>query len=512
MLKSAAAAAALFISVVLAAASPQAHAQTAALTLQNSPANGATVAGSIAWTTTVSGGTPDHIDYLIDGTLKWTERAAPYRYNGDSGYLDTKTLSDGTHALLARSITAAGEISTATSTVTVANNPTSPPPPASSLAVTNATPANGATLSGSVRWEAQMTAGAATQIDFLIDGTQKWTERGAPYVYNGDTGSLDTKTLSNGVHTLMVRATDAGGHTATSSITVTVANVASTTLNRTVYCLGSPNYGTGGFAYDGTQFGWIRLYPKNLPSRVSFAGSVSLMKGVGCDTVKAQIQPDDPDPNGSNGPQHAQLYSTDSLVAKYGNLPSFGAVRGNYKWYSFAISTPAGGYKPQSSAAYPNWNELFSWHNGGSAGAPNVILEVATAQQSGCGGAFTKLATPRLEFEVNGGNWSQYPYSGATCRRFFGPNFVAGQRYTIEMGIKWADNGTGTFEGWINGQQVANVSGISNLWTGDNVYPIFENYRPGKAQIGNMITWTNDVYYAGLIAGPTHADVALPGS
>src|SRR3954454_15423810 len=120
MMKFVAAAAALFVSVVIAAASPQAHAQTAALALQNSPGNGVTVAGTIAWTTTVSGGTPDHIDYLIDGTLKWTERAAPYRFNGDTGYLDTRTLSDGSHALLARAVATTGETYSATSTVTVA--------------------------------------------------------------------------------------------------------------------------------------------------------------------------------------------------------------------------------------------------------------------------------------------------------------------------------------------------------------------------------------------------------
>src|SRR5689334_12504552 len=140
MMKSAAAAAALFISVVLAAASPQAHAQTAALTLQNSPANGATVSGTITWTTTVSGSTPDHIDYLIDGVQKWTERAAPYRYNGDTGYLDTKTLSDGSHSLVARATDTSGATYSATSTVTVANNTSS----TSTLGITISSPANGA--------------------------------------------------------------------------------------------------------------------------------------------------------------------------------------------------------------------------------------------------------------------------------------------------------------------------------------------------------------------------------
>lgn len=502
MLRFAAAAAAVLAALFVAASSPEAQAAT--LTVQTTtPANGATVQGTILWDVTVSGGTPDRVEYSIDGTLKWTERAAPYRYNGDTGSLDTRTLADGGHTLVARAFATTGETFTATTTITVANN-------TSGFGITNVSPTNGATLSGSIRWEARMTAGTASQIDFFIDGVQKWTEHGAPYVYNGDTGSLDTRTLGNGTHTLMARATGASGQTASSEVSVNVSNVTST-LNRTIYCLGSPTYGTGGFAYDGTQFGWIRQYPKNMPGRVAFDNSFSLMKGVGCDTAKAEIQANDPDANGGTDAQRAQLYSSDALVAKYGGLPSFGATRGTKRWYSFAFATN-GGYRPQNSTAYPNWNYIFGWHNSGPSGPPNLIIEVATATQPGCGGAFTKLATPRLEVELNGGDTSKFPYNGATCRRFFGPDFVAGQRYTVEMGVTWADNNTGSLEVWINGQQVANISSVSTLWLNQSVYPIFENYRPGKVQIGGLITWTNTVYYAGMLMGPTRNDVALPSS
>jgi hypothetical protein len=500
-------AAAAFIAALAMSAAPS-EAQAASLTVQTkTPAVNAIVSGSVLWEATVSGGTPARVEFLIDGVLKWTENVSPYRYNGDTGALDTRTLTNGTHTLTARAVATTGETFTNAIAVTVSNGTTT-----SSLAIVDVSPTAGATLSGSLVWEAKMTAGTASKVDFLIDGAQRWTEGAAPYRFNGDLGTLDTRTLANGTHTLTVRATDSGGKTATSDITVNVSNSATSgTLNRTVYCFGSPTYGTLGWAYDGTSLGWIRQFPAGLPQRVSYDSSVSVMKGLGCETMKAEIQANDPDTTGGTGPQRAQLYTSDTLLTRYGAQPSLGTGRGNYRWYGFAFATN-GGYRPQNSTSWPNFNYLFSWHNSGSASAPNVIVGVATASQSGCGQALVPLSQPRVYVEVNGGDPAKYPYAGATCRRFFGPTFVAGSRYTVEMGIKWADNGTGSAAVWINGQQVANATGVSTLWLNEGVYPLFENYRPGKAMIGNLISWTNTVYYGGLLAGPTQADVALPSS
>jgi Big-like domain-containing protein/polysaccharide lyase-like protein len=516
-------AAAALVAAALLAAMPG-TAPAASLGVQTkSPAAGATVSGNIVWEATVSNGTPARVEFLIDGALKWTERGAPYRYNGDTSYLDTRTLSNGSHTLTARAVATTGQTFKSAVTVTVSNSsapaPPPPPPPPPALAVATSTPAAGATLAGSLVWEAKVTSGTASQVDFLIDGVQKWTERYTPYRFNGDPGSLDTGTLANGSHKLTVRASDSSGKTATSEITVNVSNSASSTANRTVYCVGSSTFGSNGFnVSDATSLGWVRQYPKGLPQRVAFDSSVSLMTGLGCSTVKAEIQPNDPDPNGGTGSQRAQLYSTDSLLSQYGKLPSLGLARGNYRWYGFALATNSG-YRPQNSGGWPNDNILFSWHHTGSSGVANIALAVATAgpgasagNSVGCSEPFYALAQPRLVVEVNGGDPAKYPYNGATCRRIFGPTFTAGARYTLQMGIKWADDGTGSFELWINDQQVASVANVSTMWTGQSVYPILENYRPGKAMIGNMITWTNTVYYAGLVAGPTRADAALPSS
>ena len=80
-------------------------------------------------------------------------------------------------------------------------------------------------VSGSVLWRVGFN-GSVARVNFTIDNSGiLWSEWGAPYLFNGDTGKLDTTTLSNGSHTLRVVALDSRGRTvATGSKVVTVAN------------------------------------------------------------------------------------------------------------------------------------------------------------------------------------------------------------------------------------------------------------------------------------------------
>ena len=55
-----------------------------------------------------------------------------------------------------------------------------------------------------------------------------------------------------------------------------------------------------------------------------------------------------------------------------------------------------------------------------------------------------------------------------------------------------------------------NVTNVSTLWIGRGVYPVVQNYRPHNARIGNQVTWTNSVYYGGLVKGASRGDVAIP--
>jgi NedA-like, galactose-binding domain/Disaggregatase related/Protein of unknown function (DUF1565) len=92
------------------------------------------------------------------------------------------------------------------------------------VSITTTSPSDGQTVSGSVSWTASVTNGSASRVDFLIDGVLKWTETIAPYVYNGDGNTLDTRTLSDSFHTLTVTAYSSKGGPDSHSIYVRVAN------------------------------------------------------------------------------------------------------------------------------------------------------------------------------------------------------------------------------------------------------------------------------------------------
>jgi hypothetical protein len=184
-----------------------------------------TLSGQVTWTAS-SGVTPNRIEFLIDGSSKWTDPAAPYQFGGDpGGRFDTTSVPDGQHKLTVKAYRDSGNdhATSISVTVTISNGKNPQPPPPSSFAVTSSI-ANGATLTGSLTWTATPSGTTVSSIDFLIDGTLKWTENISPYVFNGDGQQLDTRTLSNGAHTLALQAHAADGRTATTSSAVTVAN------------------------------------------------------------------------------------------------------------------------------------------------------------------------------------------------------------------------------------------------------------------------------------------------
>ncbi|MBV8128500.1 MAG: hypothetical protein JO114_12720 [Planctomycetaceae bacterium] len=65
-------------------------------------------------------------------------------------------------------------------------------------------------------------ASSISKVAFFIDGALEWTEHVTPYVYNGDSGQLNTRTLANGPHVLMVKATASNGSTASIAVTVSI--------------------------------------------------------------------------------------------------------------------------------------------------------------------------------------------------------------------------------------------------------------------------------------------------
>jgi hypothetical protein len=72
------------------------------------PTSGATVAGSVPFTASVSNATASRVDFTIDGGGLFSEYQAPYVYNGDGNTLDTTKLANGSHSLAARAYFADG--------------------------------------------------------------------------------------------------------------------------------------------------------------------------------------------------------------------------------------------------------------------------------------------------------------------------------------------------------------------------------------------------------------------
>ena len=213
------------------------------------PADGAVVSGQIPWQATTYGST-QKVEFFIDGVYKWREWMVPFVYNGDGHTLDTTQLPNGAHVLSVvaysqRGTTATAQVNvtvenggtpsatpTTTSTTSTTSTPSTPAPAPSTATSTNSSstagvttqsPTSGQTVSGSILWSVDVSGGKAQRVDFAIDGTLASSDRKSPYAYN-DSGSLDTKALANGSHSLTATAYFAGNKTAASTVTVTVSN------------------------------------------------------------------------------------------------------------------------------------------------------------------------------------------------------------------------------------------------------------------------------------------------
>jgi hypothetical protein len=94
------------------------------------PSNGSTVTNGITWQVAISNGSVSRVSFAVDGVVSWSSTSSPYLYGGGTGLLDTTTLSNGSHQLVATAYPSAGGPAAKSSvTITVANAASSPPPP-----------------------------------------------------------------------------------------------------------------------------------------------------------------------------------------------------------------------------------------------------------------------------------------------------------------------------------------------------------------------------------------------
>ena len=174
------------------------------------PANGATVAGTVSVAASASDNVGvAKVEFYVDGALKGTDTTSPYGYSWD-----TTGSSNGSHTVLAKAYDAAGNTTSASATVTVSNADTTPP----TVSVTS--PADGSTVSGSVTVSAMASDNVGvSRVEFYVDGTLKGTASSSPYAY-----VWDTTAGADGTHTVLAKAYDAAGNSASSSVNVTVSN------------------------------------------------------------------------------------------------------------------------------------------------------------------------------------------------------------------------------------------------------------------------------------------------
>ena len=169
------------------------------------PTAKATEAGT-AGTITLSATATDNIgvtkvEFYVDGLLKGTSAAAPFSLN-----LDSKTLTNASHSLVTKAYDAAGNVGTSPAVSFAISNPvpdTTAPKAAGGVSGTAGTITLSATATDNV---------GITRVEFYVDGTLKGTTTAAPHALG-----LDSKTLSNATHGLVVKAYDAAGNVGTSA-------------------------------------------------------------------------------------------------------------------------------------------------------------------------------------------------------------------------------------------------------------------------------------------------------
>ena len=153
------------------------------------------------------------VEFYVDSTLKGTSTASPYALS-----LASSTLTNGTHSLVAKAYDTAGNVGTSTAVAFTINNPVADTTPPSVTASETGT-------SGAISLTATATDNVGvTNVEFYVDGVLKGSSTTAPYAL-----SLDSTTLANGSHSLVVKAYDAAANVGTSAaVSFSISNTAGT--------------------------------------------------------------------------------------------------------------------------------------------------------------------------------------------------------------------------------------------------------------------------------------------
>jgi len=177
----------------------------------NSPTNNSSVSGTVDLNVIAADNIGvTKVEYFVNNVLHDMDSLNPYSISWD-----TSSVASGVYTLTAKAYDAAGNVSQASSSVTVAKDLTAP-----EVALTS--PANSSSLSGIVVVRASSSDNiAVTGVEFYCNEVLIYAGNSSPYSFN-----WDTRSIANGNYFLVAKASDnAGNITQSSSVSVTVNNV-----------------------------------------------------------------------------------------------------------------------------------------------------------------------------------------------------------------------------------------------------------------------------------------------
>ena len=171
-------------------------------------------------TITVSANASDNVgvtlvEFYIDNVLKASSNVAPY-----SASINSTTLTNGTHSLVAKAYDAAGNVGTSAPVNFSVSNTAG-----DTIAPTVTASETGGSAMITLSASASDNVGVSN-VEFFVDGVLKGSDASSPYSM-----TLDSTTLSNGTHALTAKAFDAAGNSTTSAaVNFSISNVTSQQL------------------------------------------------------------------------------------------------------------------------------------------------------------------------------------------------------------------------------------------------------------------------------------------
>jgi hypothetical protein len=170
----------------------------------NSPSSGVILSGMVAVDVAASDNVAvSSVTFSVDGVDKASLGNAPFTFTWD-----TNTVPIGPHVLSATAKDAAGNQSSRTVSITVDNRPEAAPPQ-----VTIISPANGASVTGSVSVFVNATGGVPiVRVELYVDGSLKSASQISPF-----TNKWVAKKVAAGVHSIQCKAYDMEGRVAVST-------------------------------------------------------------------------------------------------------------------------------------------------------------------------------------------------------------------------------------------------------------------------------------------------------